>query len=935
MLSRSLAVSLSSSLAYLAVACSAAIGQQAGDAPKLSQQLMSEGAAALAEAAREKGDAVRGAILFPQQKLACANCHSPGGADLLGPDLTQLKNQVTDAYLVESLLNPSKDIAKGFETISVVTVRGRKHSGRIVRRTPAVIVLREAIEERRLITLRLADIEEQLTQPKSSMPDGMVDELPSRQHFLDLVRYVMEIRGAGGGASRVQSGGGTIDARLHGLVLIDHFQCGACHGGDAVTAATTFGPPPQEAPDLMWSAGRLDPEYIEQLLHSPHKTKPGARMPDVLGSLSKRERVAAANQLTHFVASLRPEKFNRPSPFVFEGEGKTLFHTVGCAACHSPRNDEGLETLADSSVPLGDVTRKYNLNSLREFLEDPHAARPGGRMPNLKLTHFEAKDIAGYLLSVPAPAFVSQFELDAEKVAAGRLQFEQLGCAECHALDKNRRPIKHAQLAADNATKGCLSGKPGKWPAYQLSDRQRSAMVTALQSPLEPIGEADRIDMTLTALRCTACHQRGELGGIGAERNEFFHTANPNLGPQGRIPPPLTDVGSKLRPKWMREVLVSGRSVRPYMMTRMPQYGVDNVAHLIDLFQRVDEAAPVSYAPVKDEKEIRNAGHQMAGVGGLNCIACHTFQQKRASTMPAADLTEMTDRLHKGWFYRYMRDPQKLSPNTVMPSFWPGGRAIRQDLLEGNTDLQIEAMWRYLLDGRQARVPRGLRREPIELVATDEAVMLRRSYQGIGKRGIGVGYPRRVNLAFDAEQLRLAMIWKGKFADPSGVWRSQGHGTVRPLGSDHLRFPKGPELDDAEKPWVVDEGRPPHHRFKGYVLDKLRRPTFLYRFDNIDVTDSPIDMSSGGDGDEPRRAWIKRTLTFASTEGRRPVVFRAAADANIADRGDGVFSVGKRLRIHVSGDRTARIVKAGNGQQLRIPVEIPAGKSSLTLEYHW
>ena len=46
--------------------------------------------------------------------------------------------------------------------------------------------------------------------------------------------------------------------------------------------------------------------------------------------------------------------------------------------------------------------------------------------------------------------------------------------------------------------------------------------------------------------------------------------------------------------------------------------------------------------------------------------------------------------------------------------------------------------------------------EPIELLATDEAVMLRRSYPGIGKRGIGVGYPNQVNLAFDAEQMRLA-----------------------------------------------------------------------------------------------------------------------------------------------------------------------------------
>ena len=58
-----------------------------------------------------------------------------------------------------------------------------------------------------------------------------------------------------------------------------------------------------------------------------------------------------------------------------------------------------------------------------------------------------------------------------------------------------------------------------------------------------------------------------------------------------------------------------------------------------------------------------------------------------------------------------------------MPSFWPGGKAIRTEILEGDTDLQIETLWHYLQDGRQARQPRGLDIQPIELVASDEAVM--------------------------------------------------------------------------------------------------------------------------------------------------------------------------------------------------------------------
>ena len=75
--------------------------------------------------------------------------------------------------------------------------------------------------------------------------------------------------------------------------------------------------------------------------------------------------------------------------------------------------------------------------------------------------------------------------------------------------------------------------------------------------------------------------------------------------------------------------------------------------------------------------------------------------------------------------------------------------------MDGTTDPQITAVWNYLKRGRQAPTPRGLQLEPLRLLADgDEAVMLRRSYPNIGKRGIGVGYPLGINLAFDAEQMR-------------------------------------------------------------------------------------------------------------------------------------------------------------------------------------
>src|SRR6185312_9243884 len=99
----------------------------------LEQQLWREGAASLAAAARRQGDAQRGAILFHQRILGCAVCHLPtDDRPAIGPDLTKPQEGATDVYLVESMLQPSKSVRKGYESIQVVTNNGRTITGLLV-----------------------------------------------------------------------------------------------------------------------------------------------------------------------------------------------------------------------------------------------------------------------------------------------------------------------------------------------------------------------------------------------------------------------------------------------------------------------------------------------------------------------------------------------------------------------------------------------------------------------------------------------------------------------------------------------------------------------------------------------------------------------------------------------------------------------------------
>ena len=111
----------------------------------------------------------------------------------LGPDLTMLGKTVTGAELVEAILEPSKTIRKGYETVTVVTKEGKTLTGRLLEDRPDAVVLREAAPEGKSITIARADIDERRDKGPSLMPEGLVNQLGSRQDFLDLVRYLIEI----------------------------------------------------------------------------------------------------------------------------------------------------------------------------------------------------------------------------------------------------------------------------------------------------------------------------------------------------------------------------------------------------------------------------------------------------------------------------------------------------------------------------------------------------------------------------------------------------------------------------------------------------------------------------------------------------------------------------------------------------------------------
>ncbi len=520
-----------------------------------------------------------------------------------------------------------------------------------------------------------------------------------------------------------------------GEVLLGELNCVACHEASPKVRERLS---PKAGPVLGDVARRVRPEFLREWLLGPARVKPGTTAPDLLHGRPETERQRAAEDLTHFLVSLAPGGLPNEVPanrVAFE-QGRVLYHRVGCVACHAPfeaaeelfagssdPEDAApgaaiVEQLAATSVPLGALASKYTRASLERFLRDPLSARPAGRMPSLNLTPNEARAIATYLIGREAPprAAPARFTVDSRKARAGRDWFQQLGCAACHALGRGNpelvvRPSAPAlaDLSAEGG-RGCLAENPPSGvPRFYLRNDQRNALRTALARVSElsrPLAPAEVVAHTMTRLNCYACHHRDGVGGPSAERGGYFTSVvTEDLGDEGRRPPHLTGVGEKLRPEWLGQVLTNQAAVRPYLGTRMPQFGAVQVRPLVAAFGAADWVQRAPPAPAVGDLE---AGRVLVGTNGLACITCHRFGPHPGLNSSALDLTWMPWRLQRTWFHRYLLEPTELRPGTRMPTFWPDGEAMLKTVLEGDTSRQIESLWEYLSAGNAARPPGGV-----------------------------------------------------------------------------------------------------------------------------------------------------------------------------------------------------------------------------------
>ncbi len=143
---------------------------------------------AIRKLVQTKGDAKRGrAIYLNTSVLACASCHRLEGiGGSVGPDLTRIWETMTLEKLIESMVEPSKEIKEGYTSYQATTLAGQSYTGLKLSETPKEVVLREA--NGRDLHIDKKDLDELAPSKLSLMPDNAISQL-SYDQFIDLLAF--------------------------------------------------------------------------------------------------------------------------------------------------------------------------------------------------------------------------------------------------------------------------------------------------------------------------------------------------------------------------------------------------------------------------------------------------------------------------------------------------------------------------------------------------------------------------------------------------------------------------------------------------------------------------------------------------------------------------------------------------------------------------
>jgi mono/diheme cytochrome c family protein len=467
--------------------------------------------------------------------------------------------------------------------------------------------------------------------------------------------------------------------------------------------------------------------------------------------------------------------------------GKTLFEIRGCLGCHQlqarPSFDPAQEVPPigescdvkvgqdcnatkpyqnayshfDIAPNLSNIGSKTNIAWLFAWLKDPKSLQPDTRMPSLRLSDEDAKDLAAYLMTLTEEAPQTSAKVSTpELVSEGKNLIETYGCFQCHVIPGFEEKKK---VAPDLSFFGggvdlnygdVFAGNEKTWENWTeqklLYPRSLDSKAIMPYSQLRPdevyalliVLKGMREDKTISDLQkkyteaesvrqqgrflvarynCWGCHI---LDGKESVIVPYFETLD-SLGENQEIrrtfgPPSLLGEGERVRASWMTDFLQNVVPLRPWLEKsitleenrtagiRMPSFGMPpKDAELLASYFASMSQKPLSEQPV----EANTLTYEDALVGralfkAAQCASCHPYE----GVAQAPSLSLAGKRLQGDWVLRWLLSPSRTLPGTTrMPPFFSDPDDVQRgristllaDFLNGDPAAQMIRLRDYVM----------------------------------------------------------------------------------------------------------------------------------------------------------------------------------------------------------------------------------------------
>lgn len=538
-----------------------------------------------------------------------------------------------------------------------------------------------------------------------------------------------------------------------GRAMAQKFACRQCHA-DAFPGLA----PRQAGPSLTDASARIDRAWLLKWLADPRAVQASASMPSLF--VSGRQGFIERWILTEIFVPSTATRNTDPVPNANHRLGRRHFVDVGCAACHYLPDVPLDEQFAAGQSPFAEFGPRWTADTLADFLVTPHQRYSDGRMPAMRLTAEDARDIAAYLQlwlakdfqveNADAPPTPEEIDAEIGRRGAKDLRdasimiWREKRCAACHSLDKAPPDFPAVPWRQNHLNDGCLGGHNSvRFPWDHSVKATLTAYVAEASRETHPSPYFAR-QQQLEQKGCTRCHQRdteaaspleqigARLGGAWLQHVPYQRTP--------RLTHPHLKFFSESLLKAVREGVTGIRE--PSYSYRMPAYGEEApslVAALAeqdgDLPAATDQAATL----LADPTAVPQFGPALVGFQGYGCVSCHVWKgQKLADPDPGAvgpDLTRVNGRIQRAWFDRWLENPLRMHPGTPMPAVFPRGQpATLRNILEGDANRQREVLWAYLALGEAAPSPKPPQPLPVTAPRNDEPAIVAQIPLRVDKR---------------------------------------------------------------------------------------------------------------------------------------------------------------------------------------------------------